>query len=423
MTAAMDNPTKPNSLPRPLDGVTVLDMTVALAGPFATLLLAGLGARVIKIENPAAGDTCRSNPPYLGKNGATLTRENEDDISISALNRLRNKLGVTLNLKAPEAREVFADLVKNADVVVDNFSRGTLERLGVGYAYAREINPRIIYCSITGFGSAGDPGSGKAMDTIIQALSGVMLTSGKPDDPPVRVGVPFADLCAPLFGVIGVLAALHQVQSTGTGQHVDISMLGALTMMVACESYDILERCGVPLRTGQTMPRLAPFGVYPTQDGFIAVCAPTDLFAQSLFAAMGRPEFATDQRFATRDLRVRNSDELDVLVERFTRSMTTAQAIAKLDLAGVPSAEVRHPDAAMRDPQVIARRETVPLPHPKYGDVGDVYGMGMPIHFSGATAEFDRPAPALGEHNDAIYGRLLGYSPKKIEALRSRKVI
>lgn len=419
----MDNPPKSNSLPRPLDGVTVLDMTVALAGPFATLLLAGLGARVIKIENPAAGDTCRSNAPYLGKNGATLTRENEDDISISALNRLRNKLGVTLNLKAPEAREVFADLVKNADVVVDNFSRGTLERLGVGYAYARDINPRIIYCSITGFGSAGDPGSGKAMDAIIQALSGVMLTSGKPDDPPIRVGVPFADLCAPLFGVIGVLAALHQVQSTGMGQHVDISMLGALTMMVACESYDILERCGVPLRTGQTVPRLAPFGVYPTQDGFIAVCAPTDLFAQSLFAAMGPPEFATDQRFATRDLRVRNSDELDVLVERFTRSMTTAQAIAKLDLAGVPSAEVRHPDAAMRDPQVVARRETVPLPHPKYGDVGDVYGMGMPIHFSGATAEFDRPAPALGEHNEPIYGGILGYSPEKIEALRSRKVI
>lgn len=421
--AAMDNPTKPNSSPRPLDGVTVLDMTVALAGPFATLLLAGLGARVIKIENPAAGDTCRSNPPYLGKNGATLTRENEDDISISALNRLRNKLGITLNLKAPEAREVFADLVKSADVVVENFSRGTLERLGVGYAYAREINPRIIYCSITGFGGAGDPGSGKAMDAMIQALSGVMLTSGKPDDPPVRVGVPFADLCAPLFAVIGVLAALHQVQATGTGQHVDVSMLGALTTMVACESFDILERCGVPLRTGQTMPRLAPFGVYPTQDGFIAVCAPTDLFAQSLFAAMGRPELATDERFATRDLRVKNSDELDALVERFTRSMTTAQAIAKLDSAGVPSAEVRHPDAAMRDPRVVARRETVPLPHPKYGDVGDVYGMGMPIHFSGATAEFDRPAPALGEHNEAVYGGILGYSPEKIEALRSRKVI
>jgi CoA:oxalate CoA-transferase len=419
----MDNPSKPNQSPRPLEGVTVLDITVALAGPFATLLLAGLGARVIKLENPAGGDTSRSNAPYLGRNGATLTRQNEDDISISALNRLRNKLGITLNLKAPEAREVFADLVKNADVVVENFSRGTLERLGVGYAYSREINPRIIYCSITGFGSAGDPGSGKAMDAIIQALSGVMLTSGNPDDPPVRVGVPFADLCAPLFGVIGVLAALPQARSTGMGQHVDISMLGVLTMMVACESYDILERCGVPLRTGQTVPRLAPFGIYPTRDGYIAVCAPTDLFAQSLFIAMGRPELGTGERFATRDLRVRNSDELNMLVESFTRSMTTAEAIAKLDAAGVPSAEVRHPDAAMRDPQVVARRETVPLAHPKYGEVGDVYGMGMPIHFSGATAEFDHPAPALGEHNEAVYGGILGYSSEKIAALRSRKVI
>ena len=419
----MSNPSNPNRLPRPLEGVTVLDMTVALAGPFATLLFAGLGARVIKVENPAGGDTCRSNAPYLGKNGATLTRENEDDISISALNRLRNKLSVTLNLKAPEAREVFGDLVNQADIVVENFSRGTLERLGAGYTYAREINPRIIYCSITGFGSAGNPGSGKAMDTIIQALSGVMLTSGEPNDPPVRVGVPFADLCAPLFGVIGVLAALHQVKSTGTGQHVDISMLGALTMMVACESYDILERCGVPLRTGQTVPRLAPFGIFPTRDGFVAVCAPTDLFAQSLFSAIGRPELATGDRFATRDQRVKNSDDLNVLIENFTSSMTTAEAIAKLDLAGVPSAEVRHPDAAMRDPQVIARRETVPLAHPKYGDVGDVYGMGMPIHFSAATAEFDRPAPSLGEHNEAVYGEILGYSPEKIEALRSRKVI
>jgi CoA:oxalate CoA-transferase len=196
-----------------------------------------------------------------------------------------------------------------------------------------------------------------------------------------------------------------------------------MTMMVACEPYDILERCGVPQRTGQTVPRLSPFGVYPTRDGYIALCAPTDGFAQSLFAAMERPEFATGQQFATRDQRVKNSDELNTVVESFTRSMTTAQALAKLDSAGVPSAEVRDPDAAMRDPQVIARRETVPLPHPKYGLVDDVYGMGMPIHFSSGTAEFDQPAPDLGEHNDAVYGGILGYSAEKIEALRSRKVI
>jgi CoA:oxalate CoA-transferase len=412
-----------SDLPRPLEGITVIDLTMALAGPFATLLLAGLGARVIKVENPVGGDICRTNAPYLGVNGATLAREHEDDVSISALNRLRNKLSVTLNLKNPEAREIFADLVRNADVVVENFSRGTLDRLGVGYEYAREINPRIVHCSINGFGSEGEPGSGKAMDAIIQALSGVMMTSGTSVDPPVRVGVPFADLCAPLFGVIGVLAALQQVRRTGVGQHVDISMLGVLTMMLAGEPFDILERCGVPQRTGQTVPRLAPFGVYPTQDGFIAICAPTEVFAHSLFRAMGRPEFVSDPKFATRDLRVRNVAELDALVEEFTRSMTTAETIAKLDAVGVPGAEVRDPVAAVRDPQVIARGETVPLTHPKYGAVGDVYGMGMPILFSAATAEFDRPAPDLGEHNEAVYGGILGYSAERIQELRARRVI
>src|SRR5580693_3978465 len=216
----------------PLGDITVLDLTTALAGPFATLLLAGLGAKVIKIENPAGGgDSCRSNAPYLGSAGATLARQHEDDISVSALNRLRNKLGVTLNLKHPEAQAVYADLVKKSDIVVENFSRGTLDRLGVGYVFAREVNPRVIYCSITGFGSTADASPAKAMDAIVQALSGTMMTSGGPDDPPIRVGVPIGDLTAPLFGVIGILAALHQAQHTGRGQHIDVSMLGALTMM------------------------------------------------------------------------------------------------------------------------------------------------------------------------------------------------
>ena len=303
----------------PLEDITVLDLTTALAGPFATLLLAGLGAKVIKIENPiGGGDTCRSNAPYLGSEGGTLARRHEDDISVSALNRLRNKLGVTLNLKHPEARGVYADLVKTADVIVENFSRGTLDRLGAGYAFAQEMNPRIVYCSITGFGSEGEPGTGKAMDAIIQALSGVMMTSGGPDDPPVRVGVPFADLTAPLFGVIGVLAAIHQAQRTGIGQHVDVSMLGVMTMMVSGEPFDLLERCGVPQRTGLTVPRLAPFGMYRTKDGYVSICAPTEAFAHSLFHAIGRPELITDPRFAKRDDRVVNVSELDAIVEAFT---------------------------------------------------------------------------------------------------------
>ena len=315
-----------NKSPRPLEGVTVLDLTTALAGPFATFILAGLGARVIKIENPLGPDTCRSNPPYWGKDGAHLTRQSADDVSVSAINRLRNKLGVTLNLKHPEGRAVFGDMVAKADMVVENFSRGTLDRLGAGYADAAKINPRILYCSITGFGLEGEPGSGKAMDAIIQALSGVMMTSGAEDDPPVRVGVPFADLTAPLFGVIGLLAALHQTKRTGVGQHVDISMLGVMTSMVACEPFDLLERCGVPQRTGQTVPRLAPFGVYPAADGHVAICAPTEAFAASLFGAIGRPELREDPKFKTREARVGNVAELDSIVQEFTAARSMAQA-------------------------------------------------------------------------------------------------
>ena len=410
-------------LPKPLEDITVLDMTLALAGPFATFLLAGLGARVIKVENPTAGDQCRENAPYLGADGASLVRRGAEDISVSAINRLRNKLGITLNLKHPEARAVFADLVKKCDVLVENYSRGTLDRLGVGYGWLHEVNPRLVYCSITGFGSEDDSSPARAMDTIIQAQSGMMYTSGEPQDPPIRVGIPMADLCAPMFGVIGIMAAIHQAQRTGLGQHIDVSMLGALTMMVSVEPFDLLERCGIPQRTGQTLPRLAPFGVYPTKDGFIAICAPTEAMSRAFFEATGHPELADDERFATRNARVKNFQELNGFIEQFTRSLTSSEAVARLEHAGAPAAEVRDPYSATRDPRVVQRGETVPLLHPKYGAVEDVYGMGMPFTFSGSNVGFDQPPPALGEHNDMVYSRVLGYSSERIAELRAQKVI
>ena len=408
---------------RPLEDVTVLDLTTALAGPFGTLILAGLGARVIKIENPLSVDSCRDNPPYLGKNGATLVRHDADDVSVSAINRLRNKQAITLNLKNPKARDLFADLVRCADVIFENFSRGAIDRLGAGYTRAREINPRIVYCSLTGFGGEGEPGSGKAMDAIIQALSGFMMTSGAQGDPPVRVGVPIADMCAPLFGVIGVLAALMQARRTGMGQHVDVSMLGVMSMMVSGEPFDVLERLGIPQRTGLSVPRLAPFGTYRTRDGFVAICAPMEVFARPLFPAIGRPELNSDPRFSTRDARVVNVRELDRIIEDYTQSFTSSEVIATLEAAGVPCAQVRNTDQAVRDPRVVSRGETVKLAHPKYGEVDDVYGMGMPLKFSGAQVGFDQPPPGVGEHNEAIYGGLLGYSSERIAELRRDGVI
>lgn len=409
------------SNPRPLEGITVLDLTTALAGPYATFLLAGLGARVIKIENPAGPDTCRANAPYIGPEGPHLTRQHPEDISVSAINRLRNKQAVTLNMKHPQSRAVFERLVQKADMLVENFSRGVLDRLGAGYADVQRMNPRLLYCSITGFGSHSE-GSGKAMDAIIQALSGAMMTSGAAGDPPVRVGVPFADLCTPLFGVIGLLAALHQMQRTGVGQHIDVSMLGVMTSMVACEPFDLLEQCGVPQRTGQTVPRLAPFGVYPAADGYVAICAPTEAFATSLFGAIGRAELSEDERFRTRDARVRNVAEVDRNVAEFTSVRSMADIVATLARAGVPAAEVRNPADAVRDPQVVARGETVRLQHPGAAEV-DVYGPGIPIVFSGSTSALDQPPPGIGEHNYIVYRDLLGYTQSELQAFESAGVI
>ena len=354
----------------PLKDITVLDLTVALAGPVATLLLGGLGARVIKIENTVDGDPCRNNPPYIGADGVSLSRKRPDDISLSAVNRLRNKLGVTLNLKHEMAREVFADLVRKADMLVQNFSPGVLDRLGIGYEAVRKINPRIVYCSISGFGSGfgSDAGAGptKALDTAIQALSGIMNVSGEEGEPPVRMGLPIADLSVALFAVIGVLAALHQARSTGVGQHVDVSMLGSLTSLVAAEPCDAMETCGASVRTGQSFQRLAPFGVFPSKDGYVAICAYTDAFAHSLFRIMQREDLIRDQRFATRDQRVANFRKLDAIIGEWTSSLPTHEIMEKLHAADIPAAEVRDAKTAMHDPRTVARHDTMPLVHPKY---------------------------------------------------------
>ncbi len=405
---------------RPLEGITAIDLTIALAGPFATQLLGALGATVIKVENPAAGDPARNNAPYVGPTGLHLAREGVDDMSLSMLERGRNKLSVTLDLKKPEARAVFDDLVGTADLVVENFSAGTADRLGVGYEHVARLNPRLVYLSISGFG-AGEPGKG--MDTIFQALSGLMTTPGTYGDPPVRNGVPFGDLVGPIFGVLGAVSALLMRERTGKGQHVDVALLGALTSLIATEPWDTMERAGISMRTGNVVPRLAPFGIFAASDGDVALCAPTDAFARGVFEALGRPQLLEDERFSTRDRRVANAAELHALVARWAAERTAAEAAAELEARGVPAAIVRDTAAAVRDPRALRREETVPLSHPAFGPVEELYGSGFPIRFSGARAGYDRPAPRLGEHNDFVLGGLLGYPPERIDALRAAGAI
>lgn len=408
---------------RPLEGLRVIDLTRALAGPYATLLLAGLGAEVIKVEDPKGGDLARDNSPYVGRDGITVERKHEDDVSISHLTRARGKLGVSLNLKSPEAKEVFLDLVRTADIVVENFTAGTAERLGVGYEAAKAANPRIIYCSLSGFGATA-PEGGKAMDIIIQALSGAMYASGGPGEPPVRIGIPIADMLAPVFSVIGILSALEQRHRTGIGQHIDVSMLGALTSFVAIENWSAMAAAGMQARTGLTVQRLSPFGVFECADGYVAVVAVHEKLAQGLFRAMGRPELSDDPRFANRDSRVANAVVLEETINGWSRQHRVEHVVAVLEAEGVPVAPVRHPEDALDDPRVVARHEAVPVAHPSYSSQVNLRTAGIPIVFSGADTGFDDVTPILvGEHNDRVLATTLGYDAERIAALRERGVI
>jgi crotonobetainyl-CoA:carnitine CoA-transferase CaiB-like acyl-CoA transferase len=406
----------------PLAGITVIDLTRALAGPFCTLILGGLGADVIKVEDPNGGDISRGNSPYIGPNGLTLAATGPDDISLASLTRLRGKRSVTLNLKHPDAREVFADLVRNADVVVENFTSGTADRLGVGYEAARAANPRVVYCAISGFGADADPGV-RAMDTIVQALSGTMLTSGGPDDPPIRVGVPMGDVMTPVWAVVGILAALQHRQRTGLGEFVDVSMLGVLTSLVSTEDWQALQDLGQPLRTGPTLPRLSPFGVYRCADGWFAMVAPQDRLVENLVEVMERPELLEDKRFATRDSRVLHDAELTTEIEAWAADLPADEVASRLAAKGVPVAPIRTPIEAVNDPRAAAREETLPVQHPSLGDVPRLRTTGVPLRMRNARVGFDRLAPHLGEHSDEIYTELLGYDAQRLQGLRDDGVI
>jgi len=407
----------------PLQGRVVIDLTTALAGPYATLLLGGLGARVIKVENPhRGGDSSRTNSPYVTEAGLSPVKAGEGDMSVSMLLRGRNKESISLDLKTPEGREVLLDLIRQADVLVENFSAGVTRRLGIDYETVREVNPRLVYTSITGFGS-DETGGAKAMDTIVQALSGVMMTAGDPGDSPVRFGLPIADLSAPLFAVIGTVSAMLEAAGSGQGQHVDVSMLGAMTSLVACEPFDAFEEMGYPTRTGDYVPRLAPFGTFRAEDGWFAVCGPTDAFAAGVFRAIDEPELVEDPRFAKRDARVSNSDDLHQRISDWAAHHTVADAVAAFDANGVPSAPVRTLADAVRDPRVQARREVVRIEHPDYDVDADLWGTGVPITFSRSDVGLDRPAHALGADTTDVLTGILGYSAEKIDELSRARTI
>jgi len=408
---------------RPLEGLRVIDLTRALAGPYCSLLLAGMGAQVIKIEDPRSGDMARQNSPYVGRYGISLKKVHEDDVSVSHLTRSRGKLGVSLNLKHEQASAVFMDLVRDADIVLENFTPGTADRLGVGYHAVRAVNPRAIYCSLSGFGSQ-EAGGAKAMDVIIQALSGAMFTTGADGEPPVRLGIPIADMLAPLFGVIGILAALERRHTTNQGQHVDVSMLGALTSFVGIENWEAMRLAGLPSRTGLTVPRLSPFGIFKCADGFVAIVATQDVEASSLLEAIELAQLRDDSRFSSRDGRVANAVELEAKISTWTSTRSVEAVLATLATHGVTAAQVRDPEEALADPIVVERGETAIMAHPNYPEGAKLRTTGVPIRFSDADSGFDACLPvSIGQHNQEVYGGILGYSAERIAQLRDLGVL
>lgn len=407
---------------RPLAGIRVLDLTVALAGPYGTLLLAGLGAEVIKIEAPQGGDIARFNPPFYGRDGIHFDALEEGDVSLSILARARAKKSVALDLKSEEGRKVFYELVKHADVVFENLSDGTVERLGVDYATLRKINPRIVYGSVTGLGRPSLWPGVKAMDITVQALSGVMDTTGYQDGPPMRFGLPISDLLAPLYAVIGVQAALRQREATGEGQHVVVSMLECLTSLLPFEHFDVFQRHGFPPRSGNHHNRLAPFGIYATRDGHVSIAAANDAWTAAIFAAMGQPDLIRDPRFASRGPRAKNADALNAMIEDWTRQQTSAEVIRVLGERQVPCVPVRTALESLSDPALFAAGALQRLEHPVDGPI-DAVGGGVPIHMSASTVGLDRPAALLGADTEDVLGGLLGLDTPALEALRARKVI
>jgi len=401
----------------------VLDLTVALSGPYATLILGGLGAEVIRVEAPGGSDISRTNPPFVGKGGLNFGSNTEGDLALTTLNRARNKKSITLDLKSEKGREILMRLAAQCDVAVENMSEGTAARLKVDYEHMRKANPRIVYASIKAFGEPSVYPKLKGMDIIVQALSGVMDATGFADGPPTRCGLPIGDMLAPLFSVQGVLAALIQRGRTGEGQHVQVSMLDCLASWVAEEHFDVLTKPGQPTRTGNFMDRLAPFGVYRTKDGHVAIVAFQPDWLKALLELAGRPELADDPRFATRGPRLQNAAVLNAVIEEWTSSVTSEVVVRELlDKRGVPAAKVRTPHEVVHDPLLLESGAVARLRHPVHGDAGAI-GMGLPIRFSASTAQLDEPAQELGTSNVEVYRGLLQLTDEDLSSLRAQRII
>jgi crotonobetainyl-CoA:carnitine CoA-transferase CaiB-like acyl-CoA transferase len=395
-------------VPGPLAGIRVLDLTRALSGPFATMILGDLGADVIKVEDVWFGDdTRRWGPPFQGDDAAYF-------LSIN-----RNKRGLSVNLKTTEGRQIVQRLAVGSDIVMENFRPGTAARLGLGYQELSRDNPRLIYASISGYGQTGPDAGLPGYDAVAQAVSGMMSVTGEPGGEPVRSGTSLADVGAGMWALIGILAALHAREASGRGQLIDISLLDGQVAWLTYVAGKYFATGVTPGRYGSAHESLAPYQVFPTADDPLMVAVGSDGLWRRFTAATGLDELTDDPSYATNPDRVRNRD---TLIPRITKALAArgcAEWAALLNAAGVPAGPVNTVPAALEQPQVTAREMVVEIEHPV---AGPLKTLGSPIKLSAQPASIRRPPPTLGQHTDDILAAA-GYSAARIAELREAGVI
>ncbi|MBI4639328.1 MAG: CoA transferase [Candidatus Tectomicrobia bacterium] len=391
-------------MPGPLEGIRVLDLTRVQAGPYCSMILGDLGAEIIKIE-PPEGDLTRRMPPHFYKGESSY---------FLAFNR--NKKSVVLDLKTKDGLQIFYDLVKLSDVVLDNFRPGVMERLNLTYEMLKEINSRIISCSVTGYGETGPYRDKPSYDLMAQALSGGMSVTGEPGRPPVRMGVSMADLAGGMFAVQGILAAYISRQRTGVGQRLDISLLdGQIALMTYLASYYFISG-EVPGPQGSGHLSAVPYGAFKTKDSYIVIAGAW----AGLCEVLGIEELATDPRFDTITARVKNKKELEAILSEIFITQTTEEWLKLFDEEGIPASPVNRLDQALADPHVLYRKMILTLEHPLGGTINLA---GNPIKMPEVNEESYTPPPLLGQQTEQVLSELLGYSKEKIDRLRNDKII
>jgi crotonobetainyl-CoA:carnitine CoA-transferase CaiB-like acyl-CoA transferase len=393
---------------QPLKGIRVLDLTRVLAGPFCAMVLGDMGAEVIKVEEPGKGDDTRGWPPFAGGESTYFMSVN------------RNKKSITLNLKAPEGRELLEKLAKKSDVLLENFRTGTMEKLGLGYARLAKLNPRLVYCAISGFGESGPEAHRGGYDLIVQAESGVMDLTGFPDGPPVKVGNSIADLVAGMSGAHGVTLALLARQRTRRGQKVEVAMLDVMASLLTYQAGMYLNAGRTPARRGNEHPSIVPYEVFKAADGYLALGVANNSLWERCCAALERPDLAKDPRYATEAAPVEHRATLVPLLNEVLGARPAEEWMKRLEAVGVPAGRIRTVPEVCESEHLRARGMLVALPHTK---AGTVRMMGVPIRLHGTPGKARTAAPVLGADTDAVLTRVLGLRRAEVQRLRAAGVL